>query len=68
MRKNRDTIKHILGKQNNQTKIKERLINDENIYDKSQIASGLNEYFSTKGKKLDEQLPGHTNPTHILQQ
>ena len=60
MRKSWDTIKHLLGKQNNQTKVKEMLINDEIVYDESQIASGLNEYFSTIGSKLDQQLPAHT--------
>ena len=67
MRKSWDTIKRLLGKQNNQTKIKEMLINDEIVYDESQIISGLNEYFSTIGSKLDQQLPAHTNPIPVRQ-
>ena len=30
------------------------LINDEIVYDESQIASGLNECFSTIGNKLEQ--------------
>ena len=67
MRKSWDTIKRLLGKQNNQTTIKEMLINDEIVYDESQIASGLNEYFSTIGSKLDQQLPAHSNPIPVRQ-
>ena len=44
------------------------LINDETISDKSQIVSGLNEYFSRIGRKLDQQLPAHTNPFPVRRQ
>ena len=44
------------------------LINDEIVSDESQIASGLNEYFSTKVRKLDQQLPAHTDPIPVRQQ
>ena len=43
------------------------LINDEIVSDDSQTVSGLNECFSTIGKKLDQQLPVHTNPIPALQ-
>ena len=65
MQKSWDTIKQILGKHINHTEIKEMLINDEIVSDESQIAFGLNEYFSTIGRKLDEQLPAHTNPIPV---
>ena len=44
------------------------LINDEVVYDKSQNASGLNDYFSTIRSKLDQQLPAHTNLIPVRQQ
>ena len=68
MRKSWDTIKHILGKQINHTEIKEMLINGETVSDESQIASGLNEYFSTIGRKPDQQLLAHTDPIAVRQQ
>ena len=68
MRKSRDTIKHLLGKPINHTEIQELLINDEIVSDESQIASGLNEYFSTIGRKRDQQLPAHTVSIPVRQQ
>ena len=52
MRRSWDTIKHLLGKQFNHSKFKEMVNNDETVSDKSQTASGLNEYFSAMGREL----------------
>ena len=65
MQKSWDTIKHLIGKQINHTNFKELLFNDETVSAESQTASGLNEYFSTIGKKLDQKLPAHTNPIPV---
>ena len=42
------------------------LINDEFVSNESQIASGLNEYFSTIGKELDQKLHVEINPIPIV--
>ena len=68
MRKNWDTIKHLLGKQINHTEIEERVSNNDFVSDESHIVSNLNEYFSTIGRKLDQQLLAHTNPIPVRQQ
>ena len=54
MWKSWDKIKHLLGKQTNHTEIKGILINDEIASDQSQVSSGLNENFSTIGRKLNQ--------------
>ena len=61
-------INHLLGKQTNHTEIKGILFNDEILSDQSQVSSGLNENFSTIGRKLDQQLPADTNPNPVCQQ
>ena len=52
MRKTWDIIKQLLGYQINHTNFKEIGINDETVSDKSQTASGLNEYFSAIEREL----------------
>ena len=52
MRKSWHTIKHLLGQQINHSKFKEIVNNDETGSDKSQTASGLNEYFPAIGREL----------------
>ena len=44
------------------------LINDEIVFDESQVASGLKEYFSRIGRQLDQQLPAQANPIPVRQQ
>ena len=43
------------------------LINDEIVSDESQVESGFNEYFSTTGRKLDQQLPAHSDSIQVRQ-
>ena len=60
--------KEFTSKTNKSYKRKRYVNYDEIVFDESQIASGLNEYFSTEGRELDQPLPAHTNPIPVRQQ
>ena len=58
MKKTWQTLKKVLGKQNNKSDIPQTfIINNENISNRPQIAQAFNNFFSSIGKLTSQNVP-----------